>query len=62
MIAKDSAFRSSLEGAVRAAVHAVRGGEGVVLTLTVNMGAAASDLSWHDVRDMAPTELADLVR
>lgn len=64
LIAKDSGFGSSeagaaKAGAVRTVVYVVRRG-GVVLI--VNMGAAASDLSWHDVRDMAPTELADLVR
>lgn len=26
------------------------------------MGAAASDLGWHDVRDMPPQEMADFVR
>lgn len=40
-----------------------RGGtlaEGIV---SVKMGvAASSSISWHDVRDMSPPELADLVR
>lgn len=26
-----------------------------------SMGGTASDLSWHDVRDMPPAELAELV-
>lgn len=59
MIAKD---RGKTRQGARRSTGTGRRVRSEVGLLTVNMGAAASDLGWHDVRDMAPTELADLVR